>query len=300
MQRQLEGEPIDALEATKYPTPIPRRTAEAVVDEVSQIDPGSRPPGDDIHTGGDPEEDADLQTSPPPPNPEEAAELQRLRSEVGGLRDELGKRTDAHKQQLKELELRMKMATGAHPQAQRPAPMQLPPELNAEDNPTWGQINAVLGQVIPNVQAVAQAQAIRSVWDVTPAEEMAVLQEYPHLTQAEPERTRLIQEAALLKRPPKEAPAPPAPASVSTVAPPEVPERPLGKTVPMRETEIAQIVADAPPTSEIALAQAEYDAASRIKDQHERLTARKTAWKKLLALTGQTTKSVFETPFKQE
>jgi len=298
MQRQLEGDPIDALEATKYPIPTPRRTADVIVEETTQIESGARPPGEDIHTGEAPDEE--LQTSPPPANPEDAAELQRLRSEVGGLRDELGKRDEAHTQKLAELDLRMKMSAGAQPQAQRSAPMQLPPGLNAEDNPTWEQFNAVLNQVIPNVQAVAQAQAIRGVWDVTPAEEMAVLQEYPNLTQTEPDRTRLIKEAALLKRPPKEEPAVPAPASVSTVAPPEVPERPLGRTVPLKETGSAPAISDAPSESAMALAQAEYDAAARITDKQERLTARKAAWNKLLALQGMTQNTIFTTPFKQE
>jgi hypothetical protein len=217
------------------------------------------------------------------------------------MREAIGKANRDAEEAIAQMNLKLQIAQQATAgQAQAPVLPPLPEGINAEDPTTWGQIHALLNNIVPHIRTDAIAQATRSMWDVTYEEEAKVLQENPGLQNTpEPERTRLIMQAVKLARPKPAAAPSPAPATGAPVAPPgPAPTRPAPATVPHVETGAAPAVSDSVPASALVKAQAEYDAADRIANPNERLTAKKAAYEKILALKGLDPNKIFEGQFR--
>jgi hypothetical protein len=219
---------------------------------------------------GNPEPQApaapEVQVAPAPQDPDLAAQMAELRQQVGSLVNAMGERNAT----VRELELQLELAKAG---AGRPAPVipQLPQGVNPDHPLTIGEFhNVYFGQLLPQQQAVAAAQAIRAGWDVTPEEEYAVIQTYPNLPTQEPDRTRFIAKAATLRRPPTPAKAASATPSASA------PTRPAPPVVPHVEASTPS-VGSAQPSNAAAQLRARYEAAKQIEDPKKRETAMRDA-----------------------
>jgi hypothetical protein len=228
-----------------------------------------------------------VQTSTPPAQPDLAAENAGLRQREGELIRAMGEQNRKFEEMLETQRLDMEIrSAGMIPQVAAPAPQQLPQGFNPEDTVTMGQVIPML----QNTVQMAQLQAIRATWDVTPEEENAVFQQYPQLANTpEPARTTFVQKAALMarKRASGSSPAAESPADNGKQAtPPRSSQRPLTNVVPHVE---AGHGAPSFPEPEAGANDAytaatrEYEEAKKIPNRRERHTAMKKAWSKILA-----------------
>jgi hypothetical protein len=233
-----------------------------------------------------------MQTSPPPASPTEAAALAALRSQVGSLVQALHEKDRSWEQQMAEMRFNLEAAQASKAPVPQ-ATYALPDGVDPTRAPTWGELNTALGYLVPNLNANAQAQAIRATWGVSQAEETEALASYPVLAsiQTEPARTQKTLEAVRLLRA-RSAPARPTPASASASQPPPV-TRPAAPTVPHTEYTSAPTMNDAPAPGALELAVAEFNVAEASirtarndAERKERLAALRRASERLKAAQG--------------
>jgi hypothetical protein len=228
--------------------------------------------------------DPNLQVSQPPAQPDVAQENAELKAQNAELRAAIGKQNRATELSMAEMNLRLNALAAGREMASPAILPPLPLGINAGDPVPWQDFIGVMSQFTTRVHADATAQAIRSTWDVTQAEEMAVLQRHGATIPAvEPARTTFIRDAvALLRRSAEPEPtASPAPGSVPNQAPRVI--RPLAQTVPLVEVSQAAQVAEPRQTNALETAQREYVAAEAEVNGARSETARKVALGKMRA-----------------
>lgn len=242
-------------------------------------------------------------SSPPPSDPAEATEVAILTKQVGELIRALGAKDKKHTQELQALKFDIEMQlASANPQTINPNAV-LPQGINPEDPATMGQLVGTIANLGPFVQA----QIIRGTWDVSPTEELAVLQQYPNLNSLpEPVKSQKIKQAVNLMRQFSEASEThetpengTTPSSAHQATPTRITQRQARPTVPIVERSNNPQFEEPRPVDNLQMARAKYAAADRIKDKNERLKAKKAAYLEAVRAAGLTDEMVAGSSWKQ-
>ncbi len=264
--------PAEALPGTGY---------QAAADNTPNAPP--RQPSEPI-----PVRESGMQSSPSPDSPQEASDLAALREENASLMRALGEERQQRRQEMEELKLRMELSQRPQPQGYVPL-QQVDPKADPSAPVTTEQFNRFMQQVLPQVAGSAQAQAIRASWPLTPADEAAILQEWPALQQhPEPARTQYILRAYRLRSPGQNG------ANTRTSgdpsAAPSQQTRPQGPTVPVVEHG-SPTVPDVRTANPVEAAQKAYARAEALpsrtaQEASEKRKAMRQAWDNLQRVQG--------------
>jgi hypothetical protein len=242
-----------------------------------------------------------FQASPPPAEPEQAAESQDWKHRYGETIQALGdikKQLAERDRQLQQMNLQMQamMAAGAagQPPQQSQAAGEVPEDPDA--TVTVSEMQNQINRAIQQQQEGFQAQTIVMQAGLTQQEIVDILQENPYLQNqniSPVRRAQFIVQAARLKRGPDEGNQPqepsPQPKQEATQQQEERQERPIqGQRVVPQNTPPPARPAVSEPQSEDAVAQAmrEYREAAKIQDKGERMKARKAALAKAMKAQG--------------
>ncbi len=250
------------------------------------INPDNAPP--------QPQPIADVQATPPPPDPGLSQQLLEMQAQLEEMRQQLTRAREYNE------DLRFQMDAFGNPVAARPVapPAQLPQNIDPSAPVTFGDFLVVA----QNLFAQVPAQTIRSMWNVTPNEEAAILREYPQAqTLAEPARTQFIQKAVQRARQRAQqgktqtapAPSPNPPHAQKSQA--QAPARAVTGTVPAPESggQTASGLNEPQQTNALSEAGQRYQAAQKIRNPKERREAMKDSANELARLQGFSDRGAF-------
>lgn len=239
------------------------------------------------------------EATPAPPDPEMAAQLLSLQGTINQLLEEVRSQRSANDELQFQLDAFQRYGGNPFGHAPAAAPQGPPPGVDPAATVTYGDLQLVAQKLLE----FAPAQALRTIWDVTPEEEARVLGKYPQANSlAEPQRTQFVHKAALRMRassapattpaPVVAAPAPQAPALPTPPVPrasrPQSPPRPAPKQVPLVETSgPAPSTAEPQLTNPLREAILEYERARSLRGNAKaRSEAMKAAADKIARLQG--------------
>lgn len=178
------------------------------------------------------------------------------------------------------------------------------PTLPEGVNPQQTVTLADMTQILTSFGNDFESAIMRRTWDVTPEEELAVLQSNPALQNlTEPDKTGFIKKAVESRRRSRGA-APttnPATAASGTPAAPAPPNsRPIeGHVVPMNDMTSPGDVGELTPQNAYQQAVNEYREADKIPDRSRRLAAKKNAAKKAQYALGISDELMAQSSFSQ-
>jgi hypothetical protein len=229
------------------------------------------------------------QTSNPPADPNAAANQAEANARVGELIQAIGDERAEFKRIIEEQAFNFKLQMEAMRATQNHSTSYLPANIDPETPINVGQ----LSQILDNFGRQSRAQIIREGVGITSAEEANILANNPQLDSVpEPRKSELLREAVLRARATgagatdSRTTAGPIRATNSVQRPAPI-TRPAQRVTP--HTEVSRggaSVDDTPPANLNQSLQAEYAAASQIKDRKERLAAQKAVYNKSLAANG--------------
>lgn len=244
-----------------------------------------------------------LRTSEPPPNPEMAANLAELNQKIGQLTESVGRIKSDYEAKLEEQALNHQVQLLA--MQGRRAPV-LPQGVDPAQTVTIGDLTHILTSYGNDMQS----GLIRQSWDVSPEEELSVLNANPSLANLpEPDKTIFIQKAVALRRrnsgtqpraaAPTTSSSPQAPGSVAAPVAPQNSRPVAGHIVPMVESGAPSDIGDVTPASVYQAAIQEYREADKIPNRAQRLAAKKAAMKKAQYSMGISDEQLAKMPFTQ-
>ena len=238
-----------------------------------------------------------MRSSPPPEDSETAAVLAEMKQQIGQLTDSIGKMRHESQAKLEEVELNHQIQLLTMRGRQLPT---LPEGINPQQNVTLGDMTQILSRFGSDFESAI----MRRTWDITPEEELEVLNANPSLQQlTEPDRTGLIKRAVETRRRSRGAASPTnssTSAPGSTAAPAPANSRPIaGHVVPMVETTSPGDVGELTPQNAYQQAINEYRDADKIPDRTRRLAAKKNAAKKAQFALGISDEQMATTAFSQ-
>lgn len=225
-----------------------------------------------------------MRSAAPPEDPQMASALQEMKQQIGQLTESIGRIRQDSDAKLEEQALNHQIQLLSMQGRRLPA---LPDGVDPKQNVTLADMT----QILTSFGNDFESALMRRTWDVTPEEELAVLQSNPTLqTLTEPDRTGFIKKAVDSRRrsrgaAPTTTPASSASGSQAASAPQN--SRPIVEhMVPMTETTSPGDVGDLTPQNRHQQAIIEYREADKIQDRTQRLTAKKLAMKKAQAALG--------------
>jgi hypothetical protein len=221
-----------------------------------------------------------------------------LRQQVGQLTEAVGRIKSEAEAKLEEQALNHQIQLMAMQGRRLPT---LPDGVNPAQPVTIGDMT----QILTSFGNDMESAMMRKTWDVTPEEELAVLQANPQIGQlTEPDKTSLIKRAVETRRRASRGSAPTtnsstaAPGMTAAPAPPN--SRPIsGHVVPMVESTSPGDVGELTPQNNYQQAINEYREADKIPDRTRRLAAKKNAMKKAQFALGVSDEQMAQTPFSQ-
>lgn len=231
------------------------------------------------------------QMSPPPADPNSAASIAEANSRQGELIQALGQQRADFERQMQEMQFNFQMQMAAMQASQSQSTPSLPANIDPDTPLTVGQV----AQIFQNFGQQTKADIIRQSISLDPTEEAQVMANNPYLNGVpEPRRSELLKQIVLRHRASTYAadnspqtPAPSASRATSSAQRPAPVTRPAQRVTPHVEaTRGGASVDDTPPANLNQQLQAEYLAASQIKDRKERLAAQKAVYNKSLAANG--------------
>lgn len=255
-----------------------------------------------------------IESTPPPMQPDLAAQLLELKQAQGSLIQALGSIREENRELQQRLELeRLNRELFAVPQAPvaPPAPA-LPPEL-AERAGDPFTVQDVFTQLLPQLNraiqltvAEHQAQLVRQTWDVTEAERQRAVQLFPQIQQLpESQQIPVIQRVVreVVRKPTTTAPQPQTapPTQAQSPAPQPGPSRPV---VPLTDTPQTPTPEGIAALNEATLALQEYQEIVQnrrtFKTPHDRERALTAAYERVLRAQGTSMVQQAERPINTE
>lgn len=225
------------------------------------------------------------ESSPPPVNPELVTQLEEAKRQYGQAVQEIGRlksEQDARQAQM-ELQLQMvQMAMAAQQQPQwQPQQPQMPADWDPNQTMTQGDFLAAQQRFAQQLEQALAPRLTLIEAGVTAAEQQAVLTQFPYLQQVrEPLRSQQIVAAVNLMRKQQATRSQAQPVA-------QAPSRPVQKQVPLVEHPENQAGWEpAGPKNALELAQAQYEAALKIRDQQEREDAMRAAMERMARAQG--------------
>lgn len=229
-------------------------------------------------------------TSPPPAQPDFAAEVQALRQQNGELISRLGTLEAGYRKGLEQMQLRMEV--GNIPSGYQIPPATLPAGIDPDANVTAKDFFQGVYSMLPALSGEAASQAIRASWDISPQEEQLVLSEIPEISQKpEPVRTQLIMKAVRMNRSYASPAGSNGSAPVQAAPAPRL-TRPVGHVVPHVESAQAPMAPEPVGQDRNGLlqqARTDYERARlmptrTVQEARSREEALRTAWRKIETL----------------